>query len=91
LKASLLIIIVYRKKGKAFIIHIPKKNISLNHALLISVDILSNLLDIMANYLGINKGLINMFIYVSHLLQEEHVVPIQLIIVGVNHLVVTLK
>jgi hypothetical protein len=55
------------------------------------VDIPSNLLGIVADSSGIDKGLVNMLIHVSHLLQEEHVVLIQLIVVGVNHLVVALE
>jgi hypothetical protein len=76
LKASLLIIIIYKEKGKAFIFYVFKKNISLSHTLLISVDIISNLLGIMADSLGIDKGSVNLFIHFSYLLQEEHVVPI---------------
>jgi hypothetical protein len=38
-----------------------------------------------------DKGSANLLIHVSHIFQEEHVVPIQLIVVGVNHLVVMLK
>jgi hypothetical protein len=40
---------------------------------------------------GIDKGLVNMINHVSHLLQEDYVVLIQLIVVGVNHLVVALE
>jgi hypothetical protein len=91
LKTSLLIIIVYKEKGKAFIFYNPKKSISPNHTLLISMDIPSNLLDIVVDSSGIDKGLINLLIHVSHLLQEKHVVPIQLIVVGVNYLIVVLE
>ena len=44
LKSSLLIIIIYMEKGKAFVFYVSKKIISLNHALLILVDIPSNLI-----------------------------------------------
>jgi hypothetical protein len=90
LKTNLFIIIVYRVKGKTFIFYVPKKNIDLNHALLISMDIPSNLLGIVTDSSGINRGSVNLLIHVSYLLQEYHVVPIQLIVVGVNHLVVYL-
>jgi hypothetical protein len=70
LKASLCIIIVYREKGKAFVFSIPKKSISLSHALLILMDIPSNLLGIMVDSSGIEKGSVNLLIHVYHLLQE---------------------
>ena len=45
----------------------------------------------MANSSSIDKGPVNLLIHVSHFLQEEHIVPIQLIVVSVNHLVVVFK
>jgi hypothetical protein len=79
------------EKGKVFVFYVPKKGISLSHALLISMDIFSNLLGIIADSSSIDRGLINLLIHVSHILREEYVVPIQLIIVGVNYLVVALE
>jgi hypothetical protein len=91
LKSILLIIIIYRPKGKAFVFYIPKKSISLNDVLLISVDIPSNLLGIVADSSGIDKCPVNLPIHVSHLFLKKHVVPIQFIVVCVNHLVVVLE
>ena len=79
------------EKGKVFVFYVPKKGISLSHVLLISMDIFSNLLGIIADSSSIDRGLINLLIHVSHILREEYVVPIQLIIVGVNYLVVALE
>jgi hypothetical protein len=76
LKSSLLIIIIYKEKGKAFIFYVLKKSISLNHALLTSMDIPFNLSGIVADFLGINKDPFNLLIHVSHLLEEELVVLI---------------
>jgi len=67
-ETSLLIIIVYKKKGKTFVFYVPNKNISLSHALLISMDIPSNLSGIVADSSGINRGSVNLLIHVSHLL-----------------------
>jgi hypothetical protein len=63
----IIIIIVYREKGKYFIFYIPKKRISLSHALLKSVDIPSNFLGIMVDSPGIDRGSVNLLIHVSHL------------------------
>jgi amino acid permease len=79
------------EKGKVFVFYVPKKGISLSHALLISMDIFSNLPGIIADSSSIDRGLINLLIHVSHILREEYVVPIQLIIIGVNYLVVALE
>jgi len=69
----------------------PELGYDISHALLISMDILSNLSGIVADSSGINRGSVNLLIHVSHLLQEEHIISIQLIFVGVNHLVVVLE
>jgi len=79
------------KKGKAFVFYVFKKSISHSHALLLLVDIPSNFPGIVANSSGIDKGLVNFLIHVSYLFQEEHVVPIQLIIIGSKHLVMVLE
>jgi malate synthase len=59
-----------KKKGKAFVFYVPKKSISLSHALLILIDIFSNVLGIVADSLGMDRGSVNLIIHVSHLLQE---------------------
>jgi len=59
-----------KKKGKAFVFYIPKKSISLSHALLILIDIFSNVLGIVVDSLGMDRGSVNLIIHVSHLLQE---------------------
>jgi hypothetical protein len=79
------------RKGKAYVFYVSKKSISLNHALLLLVDIPSNLPGIVADSSGIDKGLVKLLIHVSYLFQEEHVVLIQLIIIGFNHLVMVLE
>jgi hypothetical protein len=55
----IIIIIVYREKGKDFILYVAKKRISLSHALLKSVDIPSNILGIMVDSPGIDRGSVN--------------------------------
>jgi hypothetical protein len=70
LKASLLIIIIYREKGKTFVFYVPKKIIGLSRALLISMDIPSNLPGIVVDFLGTDRGSITLFIHVSFLVQE---------------------
>jgi hypothetical protein len=55
------------------------------------MDIPSNLLGIIADSLGIDRGSVNLLIHISYLFQEEHVVHIQLIVIGVNHLVMVLE
>jgi len=76
---------------KTFVFYVPNKSISLSHALLISMDIPSNLSSIVADSSGINRGSVNLLIHVSHLFQEEHIISIQLIFVSVNLLVVVLE
>jgi hypothetical protein len=56
------------EKSKAFVFYVPKKNISLSHALLISMDISSNLPGIVVDSSGIDGALVNLLIPVSHLL-----------------------
>jgi hypothetical protein len=56
------------EKIKAFVFYLPKKNISLSHALLISMDISSNLPGIVVDSSGIDGALVNLLIPVSHLL-----------------------
>jgi len=75
----------------ALLFYIPKKSISLNNVLLISMDIPSNLLGIVADSSSIDKYSVNLPIHVSHLFLKEHVVPIQFIVVCGNHLVVVLE
>jgi hypothetical protein len=55
------------------------------------VKISLNLSSIKANSFSVDKSSVNLLIHVTYIFWEQHVAPIQLIVIGINHLIVVLQ